>query len=270
MSERTNYPAGVPAWVDVLGPDPERLIEFYGSIFGWEFAGPGPIPGDPTGEYHVARLRGRDVAGVGSLPPGETAATGWNTYVRVESADATAAAVEAAGGAVAAAPFDALPAGRIAVLTDPDGATFSVWQPHDRQGAELVNEPSAWSMSFLNSADPDASAGFYRDVFGWEREAFSFGEADVGLFRLPGFVGGEPQQPVPRDVVATMMPLGPDQPAESHWGVDFWIDDADAAAAAAPELGGRVLSPPADSPAFRNAVLADPDGSAFSVSQLRA
>ena len=62
MSERETYPPGVPCWVDTLGPNPGRLTEFYGAIFGWDFAGPGAMPGDGSpGEYHVARLRGRDV-----------------------------------------------------------------------------------------------------------------------------------------------------------------------------------------------------------------
>ena len=88
---------------------------------------------------------------------------------------------------------------------------------------------------------------------------------EVGLFRLPGFVGGEPEQPVPRDVVATMLPAG----GETGWAVDFWIDDADRAAAAAEANGGSVVEPVAeDIPPFRSAVIADPNGVPFSVSQL--
>ena len=87
------------------------------------------------------------------------------------------------------------------------------------------------------------------------------------MFRLPGFVGGEPQQPVPRDLVAVMMP--PDgADGEPAWGVDFWIDDADRAAQAAAESGGRAIVPPHDRPGFRSAALADPNGAVFSVSQL--
>jgi predicted enzyme related to lactoylglutathione lyase len=49
---------------------------------------------------------------------------------------------------------------------------------------------------------------------------------------------------------------------------NFWIADADAAAAKAGELGGRVVVEPHDTPGFREAVLADPQGAVFSVSQL--
>ena len=266
MSERDGFQPGVPSWVDVMGPDVDRLTGFYGAVFGWDFTGPGEMPGDPPGKYFVAQLRGRDVAGVASLPP-ESGGPGWNTYIEVESVDRSAADIEKAGGRILAQPFDALPAGRIAVAADPIGASFAIWEPRERRGAQLVNEPSAWSMSALTTPDRDAAASFYNTVFGWTLDTFQVGDMEVGLFRLPGFVGGEPKQPVPRDLVAT---VAPPQGDGARWGVDFWIDDVDRAVAAAEQNGGSVVSPvSADIPPFRQAVLADPNGVPFSVSQLQ-
>jgi len=247
MSERDSYPAGVPCWVDNLVPDPTKAMAFYGELFGWEFDGPGP------GDYYVAKLRGRDVAGVGQAPAGVS--PGWNTYVSVASADEAARA----GGRVIVEPFDVLPAGRVAALEDPTGAIIGVWEPAQRLGCQLVNEASAYAMSALHTPDPDASRTFYLDAFGWEVDEFAPG---VSLFRLPGYVGGEPAQPVPRDVVAVM--AKDDGPA--RWSVDFWVGDADAVAARAPELGGSVVVAPFDSVPKRQAVVADPDGAVFSVS----
>ena len=112
---------------------------------------------------------------------------------------------------------------------------------------------------------------FYRAVFGWEPETMG-GDGGVTLMRLPGFEGGEPLQPVPRDVVAVMAPMSGDQfPDEvpSHWSVDFWVDDADATAEEAAQQGGSVLAPPYDVPGvgLRQAVLADPQGATFSVTR---
>jgi uncharacterized protein len=148
------------------------------------------------------------------------------------------------------------------VLADPAGAVLCVWQPGERHGARLVNEPSAWAMSVLQTRDQESCEAFYRDVFGWQTEAF--GPSGVTLFRLPGYVGGEPLQPVPRDVVAVMAPLADDS-APSRWNPDFWVHDADEVAGKASGLGGRVLAPPSDNGGMRQAVVADPDGAVFSV-----
>jgi hypothetical protein len=127
-------------------------------------------------------------------------------------------------------------------------------------------------MSVLNTRDPKASAAFYGAVFGWVPEAMDAGGGGIEMMRLPGFEGGEPEQPVPRDVVAVMVPISDDQfPEEmpSHWGVDFWVEDADATAEKAAEQGGTVIAPPYDVPGvgLRQAVLADPQGATFSVTR---
>jgi predicted enzyme related to lactoylglutathione lyase len=111
----------------------------------------------------------------------------------------------------------------------------------------------------LSTPDTEASNAFYRAVFGWETDSFG----PMTLFRLPGFVGGEPSQPVPRDLVAV------GQPGETpRWSVGFWVDDVDAAAKRAAELGGAVIAPPADDVVGRTAVLADPQGGTFAVSRV--
>src|SRR5215207_5174587 len=111
-----------------------------------------------------------------------------------------------------------------------------VWQPGAHRGAELVNEPGAWSMSNLNARDVEGAKRFYGAVFGWETLSFGIGDAEVLLWRRPGYVGGEPEQPVPRDVVATMAPIGGAVEVPAHWSVDFWVDDTDAVAARADAL----------------------------------
>jgi predicted enzyme related to lactoylglutathione lyase len=121
-----------------------------------------------------------------------------------------------------------------------------------------VNEPGAWAISALATSDTEAAEKFYGEVFGWDTERFD----GASLWRLPGFVGGEPSQPVPRDVVGVMMPAEGRPPS---WDVDFWVHDADETAARAAELGGSVVVPPFDGPVTRDAVLADPQGGVFSV-----
>lgn len=267
MSTRTAYPPGVPCWVDTLQPDPQAAVHFYAALMGWEFARPGAMPlGD--GSYFVARIGAHDVAGVGGLPHGAPDnVCAWNTYIRVAEADVATSAVRAAGGEVLVAPCDAPPAGRFAVVADPTGAVFSLWEAWDREGAQLINAPRCWAMSALQTTHPVTAGAFYRAVFGWEAQPMGQGEAAPTLFRLPGYVGGEPQQPVPRDVVAVMFTAFEVPP---RWSVDFWVSDADIASARAWELGGKVVTPPADNAGFRSSVIEDPHGAVFSVSQLLA
>jgi predicted enzyme related to lactoylglutathione lyase len=263
MSRRSQYPPGVPCWVETLQPDPQAAVAFYGPLFGWEFSDPGPLAGDLPGEYFVARLNGRDVAGIGSLPDGGPPVAVWNTHIRVDGADAAAERAQAAGATLLVGPLDALPAGRFAVVVDPAGAAISVWEAHTREGAQLVNEPGTWMMSSLHVNDPDTAIAFYRSVFGWEPEA----SGPLTLWRLPGY-RGDTDGTVPPDVVAVMAP--PDDTVPPHWNVNLRVDDADATAALATSLGGAVLAPVFDTPGFRNAILADAQGGVFSISQLTA
>jgi uncharacterized protein len=274
MSERDGYMPGVPCWVATVQPEPDRAARFYSELFGWEAEN--LMPADVSGDYFLGRLRGRDVAAIvsehGAPPP---PAPVWATHICVESADETAAMVIEAGGSTLGEPFDSPGGGRMAVLADSSGAVFCAWEPRERRGAELVNEPGAYAMSMLNTRDPEGAEAFYGAVFGWEPDTFELGGGAITLWRLPGYVGGEPQQPVPRDVVATMSPMSSEQfPDEvpPHWSVDFWIDDVDRGAEVATRLGGKVIAPAYDIPGagLRQAVLADPAGAAFSVTKVTA
>jgi uncharacterized protein len=280
--ERDGYPAGVPCWVDTGQPDPEAAVEFYGGLFGWEFED--RMPADSPGRYFVAQLRGRDVAAVGSQPEQAPPTPGWNTYVWVDSADDTTAKVKAAGGNALMEPFDVLDAGRMAVLTDPEGAVFCVWQAKEHKGAQLVNEPGTWNFSELNTRDPEGAKAFYGTVFGWEAETLDYGDGQTTMWRLPGYgdflerrdpdlrrrmaADGAPEGF--EDAVAWLIPMTSDQYPDDvppHWNVTFAVDDADAVADRAAKLGGQVRVPPFDAPFVRMTVVSDPQGAAFTASK---
>lgn len=259
MTERDGYEHGVPCWVDTWQEDPDAAAKFYVGVFGWDVE-----RGTPAGtetRYDVCRFRGSDVAAIGSPPP-PGAPPVWTMYVWVDDADVVAASAVRAGGRLLAEPFRSLDGGRMAIVADPAGAAFGVWTPGAHRGAQRVNEPSAYAMSFLHTPDPEGANVFYGAVLGWTTEAFG----EMLLWRLAGYEGGVPDQPVSREVVAVMARAGEGEAA--HWRADFWIADADAAAARAIQLGGSVLAGPEDAGPFREAMLADPAGAIFSVSQL--
>jgi uncharacterized protein len=277
MPERDGYIPGVPCWVDTSQPDPEKGVDFYSGLFGWEFEN--VLPPDAPAKYFSARIRGGDVAAVGSIPEGAPQMAMWNTYVWVDSADETAAKVRAAGGSVVMEPFDVMNAGRMAVFADPEGAVFSVWQPNEHRGAKIVNEHGSLNFNDLNTRDPEGAKAFYGAVFGWETL-----EMDGGFraWTLPGY-GEHLEQRDPglrermteagapegfADVVASLITIPADQPdTPAHWGVTFAVDDADAIAKKAEELGGRVVVPPMDAPWVRLTVIADPQGAMFNASK---
>jgi uncharacterized protein len=277
MLERDGYLPGVPCWVDTTQPDPEAAVAFYGGLFGWDFED--AMPPGSAGRYFIARLRGGDVAAVGSAPEGGPPVAVWNTYVWVESAEETAAKVLAAGGRVVVDPFDVSDAGRMAVFTDPEGAAFCAWQAKAHKGAQIVNEHGSVNFNGLNTRDPDGAESFYGSVFGWKTLGLG-GGADV--WGLPGY-GDFLEQRDPglrtrmmesgapagfEDVVATLNQIADDQPdVPAHWSVTFAVDDADAIAERAGQLGGQLVVPPFDAPWVRMTVITDPQGATFIASK---
>jgi predicted enzyme related to lactoylglutathione lyase len=269
MEQNDRYIPGVPCWVDTTQPDPDTGAAFYAELFGWELEDTMP-PGSP-GKYYMARLRGEDVAAVSSQPEGASAPAAWNTYVRVEDADETAAKVRAAGGAVLTEPFDIGDSGRMAIFADPAGAAFCVWQAQEHRGAAIVNEPGSLNFNNLDTRDLDGAQAFYGAVFGWELIHGYFwalpGYGDFLEQRNPGMRKGMAEMGAPErfeEVVASVR-LTPD--AEPQWGVTFAVDDADAVAAKAAELGGTVVVPPFDAPWVRMTILSDPQGATFTASK---
>jgi predicted enzyme related to lactoylglutathione lyase len=176
-------------------------------------------------------------------------------------------------------PFDVMEAGRMAVCTDPEGAAFCLWQAKEHKGARIVNEPGSLNFNGLNTRDPEGAKSFYGSVFGWETLGF---EGGAGMWRLPGY-GDVLEQSDPglrqrmadsgapagfEDVVAALNPIADDQPdVPAHWSVTFAVEDADATAERAAELGGKVVVPPFDAPWVRMTVIADPQGATFTASK---
>jgi uncharacterized protein len=276
MAERDGYIPGVPCWVDTNQPDPEAAFPFYAGLFGWEFED--VMPHGSEGQYLIGRLRGGDVAAIGSIPEGMPPMAMWNTYLWVASADETAAKAREVGGTVVTEPLDVLDSGRMAVLTDPEGAAFCVWQPRRHKGAQVVNEHSALNFNALNTRNIDGAKAFYGAVFGWRLLELPSGP----MWALPGY-GDHLEEATPGlraqmasfgapegfiDVVAALSPIAnDDSDTPAHWDVTFGVDDANATAAKAAELGGEVVAGPFDAPWSRTAVIKDPQGATFIASQ---
>ncbi len=263
MSERDHYAHGVPCWVDHASENPQAAADFYAGLLGWECEE--TMPPDAPGSYLMARLRGRDVAALGSQPL-EGAPPAWNTYVAVDAADAAAEAAAEAGGNVLSGPFDVFDSGRMAVLQDPGGAVFSVWQAGAHRGAGIVNEPGALAWNELTTRDVDGSLAFYGALFGWRAQPLELDGGHYFTWQLAGDAAPDPQS-----AIGGLMPMEGDiWPSDlpPHWMTYFAVEDADDAAETTTELGGLVSIAPFDTPAGRIAVITDPVGAVASLIQL--
>ena len=257
MADTTTVVAGSPTWVDISSKDPAGTRDYYGKLFGWETE----VMADPEyGGYAMARIGGKDVAGIGGLQD-PNAPTAWMLYIGTPDAEATAKQVEAAGGKVVAPPFDVGEAGRMAVFQDPAGAFISVWQPKDMPGAGVMHEPGSFTWAELNARGIEKAKPFYAQVFGWGEKVSPMGEGmgDYTEFQQDG------------KSIAGAMEVPSMVPAEvpSYWMVYFGVDDVDHAFQKATSLGGRELLAPEDFPGGRFAVLQDPQGAAFGILKMQ-
>jgi predicted enzyme related to lactoylglutathione lyase len=255
MTERDSHPAGTPSWIDLGSPDPDASAAFYSALFGWDI---GEAGGPETGGYRMATLKGRPVAGIGASQS-EGAPPWWTTYVTVDDADATAKVVDQAGGTVVVPPMDVMEFGRMAVFTDPGGATFSVWQPKQHHGSGLVDEPGTLTWNELMVRDLDKAKPFYQKVFGWGTNETDMGGFAYTTWQLDG-----------KSVGGAMPMVGDMWPADlpDHWMVYFDVANCDESVAKAKELGATVSVQPTDIPGVgRFSVLTGPQGEVFSMLQ---
>ena len=155
---------------------------------------------------------------------------------------------------------------------------FSVWEAKSHKGAQVVNEHGALNFNGLATRDAASAKAFYGAVFGWQTLGMPSGE----MWTLPGYGDHlEESRPGLReqmgqmgapdgfiDVVAALTPIADgDTTTPAHWSVTFGVDDAEATATAAKELGGEVVSGPFDAPWTRMVILKDPQGATFIASQ---
>ena len=252
MPTRDGYAEGIPSWTDLGTPDVEGAKAFYNTIFGWDYQ----EEETDSNPYSMALKKELSAAGIGPLQD-ENMPTVWSTYFAVDSADATAAKITEAGGALLVEPFDVMDAGRMAIASDPTGAVFGIWEAKNHFGAAVVNEHGAVDWNELITDDLDRAFAFYKEVFGHEVETADMG----GGFMYSTINVGE------RAVAGAMAKPSEDIP--NNWGVYFAVDSAEEAAEAITSNGGTITYGPRETEGvgtFLGAI--DPYGAHFNVIQL--
>jgi predicted enzyme related to lactoylglutathione lyase len=263
MPTVTTHALGTFSWPELGTTDQNAAKKFYGSLFGWEF-----VDNDmgPNGVYTIFTLRGKDVAALYTLMP-DMVKNGvppfWGSYVTVENADQAAEKAKTLGGKLIMGPMDVMDHGRMAVLQDPQGAVFTVWQAKSHIGVSVLNEPGALAWTQLNAKDPAGAKKFYPALLGWKIQDNEMPAATGGGMYTTFLKSDGP--------AAGMMPMPGNAPAPSHWLPYFAVADVDASATKAKALGGQTYVPPTDIPGMgRFAVLADAQGATFAIVKFTA
>ncbi|MFE9450715.1 VOC family protein [Streptomyces sp. NPDC006739] len=232
------YGEGVPCWVDAQLPDVEAGKRFYGELFGWSFARPPAAYGSSV----WALLDGSPVAALTPKTDGRMP-TVWTVYFATPDAEGLARRVTAAGGQLVTAPLPADGLGTAALVADPDGAVFGLWQAGAHPGFGRRHEPGTFGWAQLYTRDIDRANDFYGGLFH---------DALFGSGAAPDF-GRAPVS----DVFAAPMP--------PHFLVHFRVADTAAALGAVSRLGGRIQAGPFEASYGTVAVVSDGQGASFAL-----
>lgn len=256
MPEMTSYQAGSFCWADLATNDTESAKSFYTGLFGWESV---DMPTDVGVPYTMLMKDGKQVCALYPMGPDQGGAPPhWCSYVAVDDADASAAAISSQGGSVLMPAMDVMDVGRMLMLQDPTGAVLGLWQPKRHFGAELWNESGSICWNELLTHDPARAERFFGDLFGWTTktsESVMEGKYHI-LINAGEQVGG----------MLRIQPEWGEMP--SNWTVYFGVDDCDGTVAEAESRGGKLLFPAMEiENVGRFAYLQDPQGAVFAVIQ---
>jgi len=253
MPKVDKHAPGAFCWVELGTTDQANAKNFYASIFGWTVA---DMPMGPHEYYTLFKLNGGDAAAAYTMQPAERANVPphWNLYIAVENTDECAKHAGELGGKVVAPPFDVGTFGRMAVIQDPTGGAFCIWQAKDTVGTTVAGESGTVCWADLSTPDPAAAKPFYEALFGWKIGPAEKYPPDYWVIR-----NGE-------QLIGGIPPTAFRQPgAPPHWMLFFLASNVDGVAAKTTALGGAVHLAPMSMGSTRLAVLADPQGAGFSV-----
>jgi predicted enzyme related to lactoylglutathione lyase len=247
MPHVTAHQPGSFCWIELATSDADAARSFYTRLFGWTV---NEIPMGDQGMYSILQKDGRDAAALYQdtrMPPN------WVSYIAVRDVDATVEQAKALGGELNAGPFDVFEAGRMAVLSDPQGAHFAVWQARANPGVGVRDEPDTLCWNELQARDVDAAKTFYTSLFHWRmKDSPEYTEWHLGEHAIGGMLPSQSPPGVP-----------------SYWLPYFAVSDCDAATEKGRSLGAAVLVPPMDiANVGRFSVLQDPQGAVFAVIRL--
>lgn len=248
MTVHATHPHGTTTWLDLMSDDQEAARRFYAGLFDWTYE----IGGPESGGYSMAKVGDKNVAGIGGKPPGAPLPSAWTVYFATDDIDETCVRAKELGGQVTLPPFQVLDVGKMAMILEPSGAIFGLWQAQKHTGTQLTEEPGSFAWTELHSRDIERAREFLVGLFGYQATkipSMDYYQLALGDTTVCG-------------LMTSMAPPG----VPSYWLSYFAVANTDATVAKVTAGGGKVLQPPFDTPPYgRMAVVADPEGATFSV-----
>jgi predicted enzyme related to lactoylglutathione lyase len=251
MDVDSTQPLGTPTWIDLGVPDLDRALEFYGAVFGWEFA----VGPEEYGRYTTCLLRGRAAAGITTEYDPSTGSA-WRVFLATPDCDDTVSHVRQADGELLVEPTEIGDQGRMAFARDPAGGVFGLWQGRAHIGCQVVNEPGSLVRNDLVTSDPARAREFYARVFGFTLDANQ---------DMPGADFTFLRRPDGHEVGGIMGAPG----SASAWATTFEVAGSDEAVVRALAHGGS-SDGAHDFLYGRLATITDPFGAEFSIITRRA
>jgi predicted enzyme related to lactoylglutathione lyase len=248
-------------WMELMTSDVEAAKAFYTRAIGWgtQLFGDGtPMPGFDE-PYALWITNAEAIGGVMKLPE-EARSMGapphWLAYIGTPDVDASTRLVKELGGQVYVPPTDVPTIGRIAVVADPQGATFALYKPLEWTDTPLA-EPKvgqlAWSELLAGSWQEAWT--FYERLFGWSKTD-SLDMGPMGIYQLFG---------IGKRSLGGMFTKPADMPAPPHWLYYFRVSDMDGTVERIKAAGGKVLNGPMPVPGGAITQCMDPQGAVFAV-----
>ncbi|MEU8588890.1 VOC family protein [Streptomyces sp. NPDC048664] len=244
-------PEGTPCWADAMFADLEGAKSFYGDVLGWTFG----ESSSEYGNYTQAYANGKAVAAVVPPMPGQEGQSAWCLYLATPDAAAAAGRIREHGGEVLMEPMQVGDYGTMALVRDPSGVFFGLWQGGVHEGFEARGVPGAYCWAEVFTREPEKSDAFFPAVFPYRSKRIEDDAVDFRVFEL----GEGP--------VLGRMRMTDDFPPQvpSYVNVYFTVEDCDAAVERATGRGAVLRFGPMTSPFGRFAALSDPQGANFSV-----
>lgn len=221
MGDNSNF-----AWADLSTFDLENIKKFYSKLFGWQY--------QSEQGYNIGLANNKESSGICTMPEKFkkiNMPSFWMSYVQVSDIESIVKKSEKNGGKVEVYPEDFGGFGKVALIRDPSGAGFTVYQGKDLKGKDVLGNHGRMTWNELYVSDLNLVQPFYENVFGWKIKKEKNTLARYKILNQK------------HEHIATIQVLSNEIKGDKEfWGVYFSVDNLDDAEKIIKENSGKIIS----------------------------